>query len=183
MIVSPGNAVVRKSILDSGSMTRIVTPARKRRGVFTVAGLVLAVLIGILIGTCGFTFVEAKGLSYLSNDPTTCTNCHVMREQYDSWQKSSHHAVAVCNDCHVPHDFVGKYLTKADHGMRHSWGFTFQDFHEPIQIKESSLAAVQDNCLRCHQSFVSEITRHSAVERDANNCVRCHSSVGHGANR
>jgi len=52
-------------------MTRIVTPARKRRGVFTVAGLVLAVLIGILIGTCGFTFVEGKGLSYLSNDPTT----------------------------------------------------------------------------------------------------------------
>jgi cytochrome c nitrite reductase small subunit len=103
-----------------------------------------------------------------------------MREQYDSWQKSSHHAVAVCNDCHVPQDFLGKYWTKAEHGARHSWGFTFQDFHEPIQIKESSLSAVQGNCLRCHQSLVSEITQHSAVERDANNCVRCHRTVGHG---
>ena len=155
----------------------------RRVGAFTVAGFVLAALVGILLGAGGFTFVEAHGLSYLSNDPTTCVNCHVMREQYDSWQKSSHHAVAVCNDCHVPHDFLGKYWTKAEHGARHSWGFTFQDFHEPIQMKESSRAAVQDNCLRCHQSFVSEIVKHSDVERDPNNCLRCHSSVGHGANR
>ena len=173
---------MRKSNLDSGSMTDVVAPLRKRRGAFTVAGLALAVLLGVFIGAGGFTFVEARGLSYLSNDPATCTNCHIMREQFDSWQKSSHHAVAVCNDCHVPHDFLGKYATKAEHGIRHSVGFTFQNFHEPIQIKESSLAAVQGNCLRCHQSFVSEITRHSAVERDDGNCIRCHSSVGHGAN-
>lgn len=154
----------------------------KRIGLFTLAGLVLAVLAGILLGTGGFTFVEARGWSYLSNEPLTCVNCHIMREQYDSWQHSSHHAVATCNDCHVPQDFLGKYLTKADHGIRHSWGFTFQDFHEPIQIKQSSLAAVQANCVRCHQAFVHEITQHSQVERDASNCVRCHSSVGHAAN-
>src|SRR5262245_442477 len=164
-------------------MGNMPSPVRKRAGVFTVAGIVLSVLIGILVGAGGFTFVEAKGLSYLSNDPQTCVNCHIMREQYDSWQKSSHHAVAVCNDCHVPHDFIGKYWTKAEHGARHSWGFTFQDFHEPIQIKASSLAAVQGNCLRCHQGLVSEIVHHSNVAADANNCVRCHSSVGHGANR
>lgn len=159
------------------------SPVPKRIGIFTIAGLVLAILLGILLGTTGYTFVEAKGWSYLSNDPLTCVNCHVMREQYDSWQHSSHHAVATCNDCHVPQDLLGKYLTKADHGFRHSWGFTFQDFHEPIQIKESSLAAVQANCVRCHQSFVGDILQHSQVDRDANNCIRCHSSVGHGANR
>ena len=155
----------------------------KRSQRLSIAGLSLAGLIGVFFGVSGFTFVEARGWSYLSNDPATCVNCHVMREQYDSWQKSSHHAFAVCNDCHVPHDLLGKYMTKAEHGFRHSWGFTFQNFHEPIQIKASSLAAVQDNCLRCHQSLVSDITHYSNVEQDSINCIRCHSSVGHGAHR
>jgi cytochrome c nitrite reductase small subunit len=150
---------------------------------FSIAGLSLAGLIGVFFGVSGFTLVEARGWSYLSNDPGACVNCHVMREQYDSWQKSSHHAFTVCNDCHVPQDFLGKYMTKAEHGFRHSWGFTFQNFHEPIQIKESSLAAVQGNCLRCHQSLVSDITHYSAGDRGAVNCVQCHSAVGHGANR
>jgi len=155
----------------------------RRVKLVSLAGLVLAVMIGIFLGVSGFTFVEARGWSYLSNDPNTCVNCHIMRDQHDSWQKSSHHAHAACNDCHVPQDFLGKYWTKAEHGFRHSWGFTFQDFHEPIQIKDSSLAAVQGNCLRCHAELVSEISHHSGLERDKTNCIRCHQSVGHGANR
>jgi cytochrome c nitrite reductase small subunit len=159
------------------------TPPSNRARSVTGSGILLAALVGILVGAGGFTFVQARGWSYLSNDPKTCVNCHIMRDEYDSWQKSSHHAVAVCNDCHVPQDLLGKYWTKAEHGLRHSWGFTFQNFHEPIQIKESSRAAVQENCLRCHGALVSDIVRHSAVERDANNSMRCHDSVGHGANR
>ena len=91
-----------------------------------------------------------------------------------------HHDHALHADYKQDPRFV--LATKAEHGARHSWGFTFQDFHEPIQIKQSSLAAVQGNCLRCHEQVVRDIVRHSDVERDANNCVRCHSSVGHGAN-
>jgi cytochrome c nitrite reductase small subunit len=149
-----------------------------------IAGIALAALLGVLVGASGFTFAEAHGLSYLSDDPKTCVNCHIMREQFDSWQKSSHHAAAVCNDCHVPHDFAGRYWTKAEHGLRHSWGFTFQDFHEPIQIKASSLAAVQGNCLRCHGALVGEIAHASRRGSDSNaaDCVRCHRSAGHGGN-
>src|SRR5262245_1209061 len=124
-------------------MTTTNTAKRARRwGAVGVAGIVLAALVGALAGAGGFTFAIANGGSYLSNDPKACVTCHIMREQYDSWQKSSHHSVAVCNDCHVPHDFVGKYYTKAEHGLRHSWGFTFQDFHEPIQMKPSSKEVV-----------------------------------------
>jgi cytochrome c nitrite reductase small subunit len=158
------------------------SPAPRRRRSKRLPLLVYG-LCGMAFGAAGWTFHTGKGTSYLSDDPRACVNCHIMRDQYDSWQKSSHHSFATCNSCHVPHDFVGKWYTKAENGIRHSWYFTFQNFHEPIQIKESSMAAVQDNCLRCHQSFVSSITKHSAVERDANNCVRCHSSVGHGANQ
>ena len=60
--------------------------------------IVLAVLVGLLLGTGAFTFKYAEGLSYFSTDPKACVNCHIMTPQYDSWQKSSHHAVATCVD-------------------------------------------------------------------------------------
>ncbi|HUE74283.1 MAG TPA: cytochrome c nitrite reductase small subunit [Pirellulaceae bacterium] len=143
----------------------------------TTFGIVLAAGVGILLGLGSFTFNYAEGTSYLSNNPQACVNCHIMRDQFDGWRKSTHHAVATCNDCHVPHDLVGKYLTKVEHGFRHSWGFTFQDFHEPIRIKDSSLSIVEHNCIRCHESLVSELAGHGHFA----DCARCHAHIGHGA--
>ena len=37
--------------------------------------IVAAVLVGLTIGIGGYTFVYAKGYSYLSNDPQACANC------------------------------------------------------------------------------------------------------------
>ena len=142
----------------------------------TTGGLVLATLIGVFAGLCAFTAKEAEATSYLSNDPRACVNCHIMREQYDGWQHSGHHGAATCNDCHVPQDFFGKYLTKMEHGYRHSKAFTFQNFHEPIQITRSSLDVVQANCVRCHGAFTSEIRGHGA---DPVDCVHCHAHAGH----
>ena len=80
----------------------------------SVAALVLCVLAGMLLATGAYTVHYAEGLSYLSNDPKACVNCHIMREQYDGWQKASHHGVAGCNDCHLPRGVVAKYLTEAE---------------------------------------------------------------------
>jgi|GEM_PF-3283792 len=80
--------------------------------------------MGILVGVGVFTFGYADGAAYLSSDPAVCTNCHVMRENYDGWVKSSHGKVAVCNDCHAPHDAIGKWTTKAVNGWNHSLAFT-----------------------------------------------------------
>ena len=88
------------------------------------AWLAFAVAIGLSAGIGGYTFVYARGASYLTNDPAACMNCHVMREQYDGWIKSSHRSVAVCNDCHTPHDLIGKYATKSQNGFWHSFYFT-----------------------------------------------------------
>ena len=71
----------------------------------------------------------------MSSEPKVCANCHIMRAQYDSWQKSSHHHVAVCNDCHLPRGFVGQYVAKALNGFNHSKAYTLQNFAEPIAIK------------------------------------------------
>ena len=148
-----------------------------RRRTLTTYGLFVAACAGVVLGTGAFTFNYAEGMSYLSNDPQACVNCHIMRDQFDGWRKSTHHAAATCNDCHVPHDFIGKYLTKMEHGLRHSYGFTFQNFHEPIQIKASSLAIVEHNCVRCHESLVSELPTHG----EHVDCAQCHRGIGHGA--
>ena len=78
-------------------------------------------LTGVLLGAGGFTFWEAEGLSYLGDESATCANCHIMREQYDGWQKASHHAWAVCNDCHVPQAFIPKYFVNPHEGQKRGY--------------------------------------------------------------
>lgn len=139
----------------------------------------LVALLGVLGGLGAFTFGYGQGGSYLSSDPAACTNCHVMQGHFDSWAKSSHRHVAVCNDCHLPHDApVGKWITKADNGFFHSLAFTLDDFHEPIRIKPRNQRITQAACLHCHGDFV-----HPAFggedRRDALQCAHCHVDAGH----
>ena len=143
-------------------------------------GVALAVVLGVGVGLGGYTFRYAEGLSYLSNDPAACVNCHIMHDEYDSWTKSSHHAAARCVDCHLPHEFVPKYMAKASNGYHHSKGFTLEDFHEPIMIKPPNAKILQEACLKCHGEFVHEIVAGSTTARDAVSCVHCHNNVGHG---
>lgn len=154
-------------------------PTGEKRG---AAGWVaLAVLLGLLAGIGSFTFLYAEGLSYMSDDPKVCVNCHIMQPQYDSWQKASHHNVAVCVDCHLPHGFFGKYYSKAENGYHHSVAFTFQNFHEPIMIKAKSNRILLENCLNCHGDLVHEQVARAANDSEALRCLHCHRSVGHGA--
>lgn len=143
---------------------------------YTLMGALLA--LGLALGLGGFTFQYAEGTSYLSDNPEACINCHVMEEQYAGWQHASHGRVAVCNDCHVPHDFVGKWLTKAENGWHHSVAFTSGDFPTNIIARPESQAIVLENCLYCHQELVSPVLMMRHPE-DAN-CLQCHRSVGHG---
>jgi cytochrome c nitrite reductase small subunit len=141
------------------------------------AWLWIGVPVGAALGLGLFTLAYAKGLSYASDAPEACVNCHVMREQYDGWLAGPHHAVATCNGCHVPQDFVGKWLAKGLNGFHHSRAFTLQNFHEPIRITPRNAAALEANCLRCHGAFVSEIVRGHRGETTS--CVHCHRGVGH----
>ena len=148
----------------------------------------MALLFAILIGVGGFTFTYGNGASYLSNDPQSCANCHVMQSSYDSWQHSSHHHVAVCNDCHLSHHPVGKWVTKADNGFFHSIAFTFQDYHDPIQIKPRNQVVTQNACLHCHTDVVHAMlpvpdNPGSPGPQETLSCVHCHSDVGHAMRR
>lgn len=142
---------------------------------------VLAVVAGMLLGTGMYTFFYAHGLSYLSNDPKACMNCHIMQDHYDSWVRTSHHAVATCNDCHVPHRFPEKYLVKMQNGWNHSRAFTLQNVRQPIRIRASNLRALQHNCIHCHAVTIQEIASHRDVEEGRARCTDCHRSAGHMA--
>jgi cytochrome c nitrite reductase small subunit len=103
-----------------------------------------------------------------------------MRDVYDSWNKASHHAAATCNDCHVPKDFIGKYMSKGLNGYHHSKAFTLGNFHEPIMIKPGNSKILEENCIRCHQEIVSLVAHDGVLESGEWDCIHCHQSVGHG---
>ncbi|HNX35873.1 MAG TPA: cytochrome c nitrite reductase small subunit [Kiritimatiellia bacterium] len=155
----------------------------KRISLPTSTATFLCCLVGALLGAGGYTFREGEGLAYLGSESKACANCHIMRDQYDGWQKSSHHAAATCNDCHVPQGLVPKYLTKGENGFEHSKAFTLQNFHEPILIKPKSARIVQKNCMRCHGVVVSEMLTKEQGSVEPFKCARCHDRVGHGPTR
>lgn len=142
-------------------------------------GTIIGVAIGVAVGIGGYTFLYAKGASYLTNDPKACANCHVMQDYYDAWVKSSHRSVAVCNDCHAPHNLIGKYATKADNGFWHSFAFTTGRFKDNIHIKGRNLKVTENACLHCHQEIVHAITPLPRNDKNMTSCIRCHGSVGH----
>lgn len=152
------------------------------RGSAAFPGAVLALLaaaaLGVGAGIGGYTFLYAKGASYLGHDAAACRNCHVMEEQYSGWLNGSHRAAAACNDCHTPANFVGKWSVKALNGFRHSWAFTAGRFPDPIEIVPFDRRITEAQCRHCHEDIVTQIAgphgRGESIE-----CIRCHRNVGH----
>ncbi len=156
---------------------------------FLVKGykLPLIVLAGAFIGLSFYAAIESKAVSYLSDNPDTCANCHVMTPQYTTWRNSSHREVAACNDCHVPQDnIIKKYAFKAKDGLYHASVFTSRGEPEVIRMKETGIEVVQNNCVRCHQDQVTDAKLASYVDDHVQNrterkCWTCHQEVPHGS--
>jgi cytochrome c nitrite reductase small subunit len=144
------------------------------------------IVCGIFVGIFLLVFRLSNAPSYLSDEPETCINCHVMYPQYSSWMHSSHRHAANCNDCHVPHNNVfNKYFFKAKDGMRHSYVFTMRLEPQVIQIKQAGIDVVQENCKRCHSDLVSmialtEVTGENHKEGKGHRCWDCHRETPHG---
>lgn len=144
-------------------------------------GILLAVFIGLLglvIGMGSFTFIYGRGYSYLSDDPKACVNCHIMRDQYDSWSKSSHHHVASCNSCHTPENIYLSYFVKAENGFMHSLKFTTGQFDDPIRIRKHNFNIAMRSCMKCHSGIMNS-SLHAEAISGGNTCVHCHRDVGH----
>ena len=142
------------------------------------------ITMGVLTGLVFLIFHIGKASSYLSDNPETCINCHVMFPQYSSWQHSSHRRFTVCNDCHVPHNnFINKFLFKAMDGLRHSTIFTLRLEPQVIHIKKAGQEVVQGNCERCHENLITHIGLYrNQIEEEENErlCWGCHRETPHG---
>ncbi len=143
-----------------------------------LARALLGVTIGLAMGVGGYTFVYARGAAYLTNNPAACANCHIMREHYEGWLKSSHHTVAVCNDCHTPSGLLAKYATKATNGFWHSFAFTSGRFADPLHIKPHNRLVTEGACRECHQDLIAAIENRPS-HRGVLPCTTCHKAVGH----
>jgi cytochrome c nitrite reductase small subunit len=143
-------------------------------------------IIGAFAGLSFATFLLTNTMSYMSDDPKACINCHIMRPEYSTWYHGSHRERASCNDCHVPHDsFYRKYYFKASDGLRHAFMFTFHLEPQVIRIHDAGKGAVQENCIRCHINQVSPvssagITLESYKHGEGKLCWECHRETPHG---
>ena len=121
----------------------------------------------------------------MSDDPKVCVNCHIMQPQYDAWQKASHHGVATCVDCHLPHGFVGKYLAKAENGFHHSKGVHAAELPraDPDHAKQRAHPPGELRATATATSSHEMLARRDAPRTTTSSCVHCHADVGHGARR
>ncbi|GAA4835847.1 cytochrome c nitrite reductase small subunit [Algivirga pacifica] len=142
--------------------------------------------MGAIVALGLYTAKVANVTSYLSDDPRTCINCHVMTTEYITWQHSSHRGVATCNDCHVPHDNVfKKYAFKAKDGLYHATIYTLRAEPQAIIMHEAGQEAVQNNCIRCHKEQVTDAKSVSWVDSHLSDrldrtCWECHRETPHG---
>lgn len=144
------------------------------------------IVLGIMTGLVIHLLNISNAASYLSEDPKTCVNCHVMYPVYATWEKGSHGRVATCNDCHVPQDnLLRKYFFKASDGLRHASMFTFKMEPQVIRIKDAGKKVVQENCIRCHSNFLHPVSLRAIGAKSIYDdsdilCWDCHREIPHG---
>ena len=138
----------------------------------------VAAAVGLALGLGTYTFVYAKGYSYLGHDPAACANCHAMWDQYAGWQRGSHRLAAQCADCHTPFNPVGKYAVKAWDGFWHSYYFTTNSYPDNIRITELSRRVAEGQCRACHETVVAGMQARAGRQSEIS-CISCHAQVGH----
>ncbi len=149
-----------------------------------ILGIVIA---GIFCGLVAYLGYASRAASYLSDDPKTCVNCHIMGTYYATWQHSSHARNTTCNDCHVPHDsFFKKWFFKAKDGLRHATIFALRKEPQVIQAIDASAEVIMNNCIRCHSQLNQEIVNAGQITfsdvrcDNGKACWDCHREVPHG---
>ena len=138
--------------------------------------ILLGLVFGLLAGLGGYTFVYAKGRRTW---PTTGRVRQLPRDAgpFRRLGKSSHRAVAVCNDCHAPHALIPKYVTKARNGFGTRWP-SRPGNHDPIQVTPCNAAIAAKAC-RTVTPPSSRPSTPPAPGRTSWLIIRCHGTVGH----
>jgi nitrate/TMAO reductase-like tetraheme cytochrome c subunit len=124
----------------------------------TIAIIVVAVALGILLGTL-------EG----SSDPRFCGSCHEMEPYVRGWSESAHKTVT-CIDCHFEpgiENYIKGKLGATKYLVKH---FTQEEFDPQAVVPDST-------CLHCHSGLRSNKNLrmdHSMVTEMKAACSDCH---------
>ncbi len=144
-----------------------------------------------VIGLFAYVVNAANMVSYLSEDPKVCINCHTMTSHYATWQHSSHRESATCVECHLPQDsFSSKMIAKSLDGAKDFMAMAFGSYSNNIRITDGMAERIQANCISCHKELVSQMIENSKsyqkngdVSQVDRNCWDCHRKTPHGSTR
>ena len=138
------------------------------------------ILLGFFCGVGLLLAHFSRTSSYMIDSSETCMNCHVMTDAYVSLAHSAHGRDVTCSDCHLPHTSLAReYMYKAYDGLRHAAVFTLRMEPQVMHLNSLAVPVVQENCIRCHEERVSEVSA-NAYPRGDQKCWDCHQDVVHG---
>ena len=159
--------------------------------------MVFFFVTGIVLWGGFNTFMEA------TNTLTFCISCHEMESTvYQEYRHTVHYTNssgvrAICSDCHVPKDWVPKFIRKVRATKElYYWVIGEIDTAEKFEAKRLELASrVWDSmketdsreCRNCHQLSVMELERQARfaarIHADAidkgETCIDCHKGITH----
>ena len=165
----------------------------------SIAVLAVGLFVGVLVfGSIGSFMVYANSEQFCAN------SCHEMTVNVAAEYKGTIHDTnrtgvrAVCNDCHVPHDYIPNYLAKVGLFSDY-WGHFVTgsiNTKEKFEAKRYELAKrvwvnmkANDSreCRHCHtttrmdpekQSAKAQ-ARHEKARNEGLTCIECHFGISH----
>lgn len=149
-----------------------------------------AIVAGAFVGLFIYTFFTSRAYSYLSDNPRTCVNCHIMSPYYATWSHSSHGRNTTCVDCHIAHNnIINHYYVKAVSGLRHVVVFTGRGEVNALETSNLSKKVIMNNCIRCHTQLNQDFVKtghqdyHTTKANNGHACWDCHREVPHTRGR
>ena len=132
-----------------------------------------------------------------------CISCHEMRDTvYQEYKKTIHYSNrtgvrAICSDCHVPKDWVHKFVRKI-YASNEIYGKIMGriDTAEKFESRRLTLAEYEwkrmkgsdsRECRNCHsfEGMNTEVQKqrakkpHELAQRDKQTCIDCHKGIAH----
>jgi nitrate/TMAO reductase-like tetraheme cytochrome c subunit len=138
-----------------------------------IAGVLAAVVVLIVAAVAGFSAV---------NHISTCTVCHLVRPEVETYKQTAHYrAGVVCQQCHTKPG-VFNYLIRNLQGMTNLILYASGKYERPLTTYVGS-----ENCLQCHPNsqiekdlLVGNIRiNHTGLRKAGYQCITCHANISH----
>lgn len=140
---------------------------RRRRLILAGTFAVSAAVFGL------FLLFGPPQLLAKSESPEFCASCHVMKTEYTAYMHNGAHRRLRCIECHLPNDnLASHYMWKSIDGLKDVVVFNSGMVPERIAISDHGASVVKANCMRCHQTLISQMDT-------SRKCWSCHRRMTH----